>query len=84
MHNTNSVHQINKFPTKSNQRWWVRPVNLTRDEQHFFKATRMSVANFNLLLTLLKEKIKQFSSRKVRPHKFFILNYHKIFFNFKI
>ncbi|XP_067625733.1 putative nuclease HARBI1 [Eurosta solidaginis] len=63
-----------------NRRWWVRPVNLTReeegffktcfqqlqekDEEHFFKVTRMSTENFNLLLTLLREKLRRFSNRK--------------------
>ncbi|KAI8115878.1 Protein ALP1-like [Lucilia cuprina] len=64
---------------RSNRRWWVRPVNLTRDsigffktcmeqikvqdEEHFFKATRMEVSKYIMLLTLLKPKLQKFSRR---------------------
>lgn len=62
------------------RRWWVRPVNVDRkdlgfhqigfaqlklrDEEHFFKATRMTVNKFNALLILLKERLQRFSRRK--------------------
>lgn len=62
------------------RRWWIRPVNVSRkdlsfhvtcfaqlkfrDEEHFFKATRMSVAKFNGLLCLVGERLQRFSMRK--------------------
>lgn len=62
------------------RRWWVRPVNVNRndlgfqqigfaklkanDKEHFFKATRMTVEKFNALLILLKERLQRFSRRK--------------------
>lgn len=62
------------------RRWWVRPVNINRnsegfqrmafaelklkDEEHFFKATRMTVDKFNALLILLKGRLQRFSKRK--------------------
>lgn len=79
-HTTSKVYKAHKSNSTRNRRWWVRPVNITRDEEgfyktcvqqlkekdeeHFFKATRMNVGSFNLLLELLKEKLERFSNRK--------------------
>ncbi|XP_036338683.1 protein ALP1-like [Rhagoletis pomonella] len=62
------------------RRWWIRPVNLTRnnlsfhhtcfaqlklkDEEHFFKATRMNIEKFKVLLTLLRGRLQRFSKRE--------------------
>ena len=64
----------------SRRRWWVRPVNLTRDNygffnrgfinikendpEHFKRATQMSVDHFQLLLSLIKINIEKHSQRK--------------------
>ncbi|XP_017492643.1 PREDICTED: uncharacterized protein LOC108380760 [Rhagoletis zephyria] len=77
---TNLAHEAYNELHGSNRRWWVHPVNITReeegffktciqqlkekDEEHFFKATRINVSSFNLLLSLLKERMERFSNRK--------------------
>lgn len=65
---------------KCRRRWWVREVNENReedgffnksflamkekDEEHFFKLTRMNPSSFNLLLSLLKNNLQKFSHRR--------------------
>lgn len=62
------------------RRWWVRDVNLNRnelgffttcfkqmklkDEEHFLKATRLSVTKFEFLLNVLKDRLVRHSRRK--------------------
>lgn len=66
--------------TQRKRRWWVREVNLNRnelgffkscliqmklkDEEHFLKATRLSVSKFELILNLLKARLTKHSRRK--------------------
>ncbi|XP_028901043.2 uncharacterized protein LOC105219644 [Zeugodacus cucurbitae] len=76
---TNIANELYKKLHASKRRW-VCPVNLTRqeesffktcikqlkekDEEHFFKVTRMNVSSFNILLSLLKQRMERFSNRK--------------------
>lgn len=65
---------------KQKRRWWVREVNINRnemgfftacfiqiklkDEEHFFKATRLNVIKFEFLLNVLKDRLIRHSQRK--------------------
>lgn len=62
------------------RRWWVRELNLTRDEngffaksykhlkekdyEHFIKITRMTKATYDVLFNLIKPKLQKNSHRK--------------------
>ena len=67
--------------TRNNKRrWWVREMNLSRDQhgffnrsflemksidiEHFEKATRFNVKSFELLLNLLKARLTKHSHRQ--------------------
>lgn len=74
------VYDVYMKRDKKCRKVWVREVNKTRDkdgffkkcfkeikskdEDHFFKATRMNVQTFNLLLGLLKQKLTKYCLRK--------------------
>ena len=75
---TNDLYEaIDSTPTR---RWWVRPTNVYRDEEgffklchqkieeedeeHFYMAFRMSVQQYKVLLNQLRPFLLKFSKRK--------------------
>ena len=79
---TTSYDVLQKL-SKVNRRWWVRPVhfdkekcghyeNLFRHLQHednelFYKDYRMSVEQYNHLLTMVQPHLQKFSRRAPHP-----------------
>lgn len=83
----------NKHKLWKNRRWWIRPINLQRDNpsnfipfmeelkndaDHFFRYTRMTLEIYNNLLEKISPFLKKSSLRKTNSRAAFN-NYTKIY-----
>jgi len=88
----------NKHKLWKNRRWWIRPINLQRDNpsnfipfmeelkndaDHFFRYTRMTLEIYNNLLEKISPFLKKSSLRKtLTPEQHLIITLRYIYLNF--
>ncbi|XP_011294992.2 uncharacterized protein LOC101897598 isoform X2 [Musca domestica] len=62
--NINKAHEIRISPEDEKYYTACAQYIMERNEEHFFAVTRMTVDNYNLLFSILEDKLERFSNRR--------------------